>query len=322
MAIKTALLCQFRDPEEYFASFHAHHAQIFDWVFYLDHGSNNDYRELDLKNTRIYRTDIRNFTKDLFCTRIIQDIRYGFDVDFLFILDIDEFLPHSDKYSFHDFLREYQSFSVGTLFWRNGYPLGMAPLVDAPPIYVQRKLGETKKLFYNLKRLGQFFPKEGNHNADYSFFGQTRIQLRPIRNKNTAGLIHLPIISKAQLDQKLGVFPSDDFRSKINVPPDFDVIDSNDGALFSVIGNYRAKGLTKYKAQDFEKLSMFCGLQENMRRINSKIFQLPIQTPLPLEEFTVDEVALLRRPGFGRMRDIMSRLSITSDYRLRKGYAS
>ena len=322
MAIKAALLCQFKDPEEYFASFHAHHARIFDWIFYIDHGSKKDYRTINLKNTQIYRTDIRNFTKDLFHSRVIQDIRKDFDLDFLFILDIDEFLPQTKKSSFHDFLDGYLASAVGTLFWKNGCPLNMARLSDGPPILAQKKPGSTKKLFYNLRRLGCFFPKEGNHNAEYSFLGQTRVQIRPRRNKEPQDLIHLPIISKAQLDQKLHEFPDDDFRAKIEIPHDCDVFDLPFDVALNVVANYRSEESMHYDMQDFETISILEDLVSEMHHIDDKIRDLTYRKAPVLEEFTPNEIANLRRRGFGRVRKLLGQLNISDDKLLRKGEAT
>lgn len=314
MEIKTALLCQFKDPEEYFASFHAHHARIFDWIFYIDHNSKKEYRALDLKNTKIYRTDIENFTKDLFLARVIQDIRINFDFNFLFILDIDEFLPQTGKLSFDEFLLGYLNSAVGTLYWRNGYPLLMAPLIDAPTIFATKQLGNTKKLFYNLKRLGSFFPKEGNHNADYSFLGQTRIQIRPHRQKESRSLLHLPIISKAQLYQKLHAYPNDDFRAKIDMPQDLEYFDLTPESLLNIVGNYRAKNHKKYSAQDFELVSIFDGLRDEIHHVNDKVHDLIYRKQPSVQQLTADEVSMLRRRGFGRTRKLLNQIRIADDY--------
>lgn len=313
---RVALLCQFKDPDAYLPCFHAHHARLADQIFYLDHCSKKDYRSLNLDNATFYRTNISNFVKDLFISRIIQDLRVQYDFDFLFILDIDEYILFSRRVDFHDFLNHYINIPVGTLYWRNGYPNNFENLRNSPKIFVQKDLQNTKKLFYNLRLLRNFFPKEGNHNADYSFLGQTYLQFRPRREKIGAALIHLPLVSKEQILQKFEEFPHEHFSEKFHFKQEINQFSELNNEFINIVGNYRSGQNKNYALEDFEIISLFDEIRGLIQKNDSLVKNLKIQYQ-ELETMTDVQVGKLRKPDFWRDKRLMRQLIIDPDRTLR-----
>ena len=319
MSPKVAVLCQFKDPEAYFSTFHAHHYRLFDRFFYVDHQSTKDYRGFYCEKTTIYRADIKNFTKDIFYARIIEEIKTHSDIDFLFILDIDEFLPFSNRSDFDKFLLNYRNWAVGTLYWQNGFPQNFEELSDCPPLFVQSIPAKTKKLFYNLKLLGSFFPREGNHNAEYSFLGQTWLQARPRRKRSSAGLIHLPLVSKEQISQKTNEFPADYFSAKLGIEVSALILDLTTHEVLNIIGNYRANEFVTYGPSDFEPMVLFSGINEHVRSVDRAIEGLCAAGFTDADELNESQVAFLRRGGFGCKRSLLRLIGIDADKKMSVG---
>lgn len=93
-----------------------------DRIIYIDHVSRSDFSKLDLAKTKFIACDIKNFVKDITYPKVINQSGRLDGLDFLFILDIDEFLPFETQAALHAFLKSYVSYGTGTLNWINGYP--------------------------------------------------------------------------------------------------------------------------------------------------------------------------------------------------------
>lgn len=290
---KIACICQFRNADDYFSLFHNHHKDLFDKFLYIDHLSDRDYSHLKLKDSFFYRVNIRNFAKDLFVYAIFLRELALKDFDFLFILDIDEFLPFWNRLDFEEFLTSYRSVGVGTLLWRNGFPENFNNFTPSQPLYFMKRNTSTKKIFYNMNKINQIIPNEGNHNAKYPFLNQTYVQLRPKRLNNSAFMYHLPFISKSQISTKMNVFPASDFSDKIER---IEVKDDGEH-LFEYIANYRELRKNRYGKIDFEKINLFRFLKEDFSNLKDKIWRLP-DANYKITHIDENSINLFRKKGF------------------------
>ena len=252
--MKIACVCQFRDAEDYFALFHTHHKNLFDKIIYLDHNSKRNFQKLELNESVIYRIDIETYVLDVYKFAVINHTTTLRDFDFLFILDIDEFLPFSERAELVEFLKNYLDFAVGTLYWKNAFTQDFLDLSLCPPIQIMADFTRTKKIFYNLKKVRTFIPGHGNHNARYPFLGQTLVQWRPRRKKDLATLIHIPIVGKSQILKKLTNFSSENFLKKISFDEDADFNVKN---IYTKIANYREAPEISRGEDDFRICRIF-----------------------------------------------------------------
>lgn len=314
------LMCQFKDPEPYFAAFHAHHERLVDKIIYIDHGSQLEFSKLELAKTNFIACDIRNFAKDVTYAKVINQSKLLVGIDFLFILDIDEFLPFATQTTLHTFLRSYVKYGAGTLNWVNGYPDQLKRLELAPKLWVQEKPSSTKKLFYNLNRLRTFLPKEGNHNADYPLLGQSFVQLRPRRNKTVAPLIHLPIISNNQMTQKLNQFPKQDFGDKLQYLCESGRFPKSSKEVADLVSDYREQSPRRHT---FTEAHILKHLQNEMTLLTNLMAKLP-QRKGPLKSLSNHEVKQLRTKGplrFKRLAQIIALREVDGCIRMQRNDA-
>lgn len=314
------LMCQFKDPEPYFAAFHAHHERLVDQIIYIDHGSQLEFSKLELAKTNFIACDIRNFVKDIIYAKVINQSKLLAGIDFLFILDIDEFLPFETQTTLHTFLGSYVKYGTGTLNWANGYPDQLKRLELSPKLWVQERTSRTKKIFYNLNKLKIFFPKEGNHNADYPLLGQTFLQLRPRRNKTIAPLIHLPIISNDQMSQKLNQFPKQDFGNKLQYLCESGRVPESSREVAGLVSDYREQSP---RGHMFTEAHILKDLQNRMASLTKLVAKLPQRKAL-LKSLNDHEVKQLRTKGplrFKRLAEIIALREVGGCTRMQRNEA-
>ena len=166
---RTAVVCMVYNGYEYLAEFLTYHLALCDDIFLIDHNSERDLRALQMDRVTIVRSNHEaQFQSE--CTNIVIE-HFGIKqkYDWLFVLDIDEFLPFSSKNTFHDFLNQNKDHYVVQLHWRNGVPFygeDMTPetLIACDSIRFFHKDGKQHKSFVNIaKTKGQFFVPTGAH---------------------------------------------------------------------------------------------------------------------------------------------------------------
>jgi hypothetical protein len=309
--MKVTCICQFRDAEDYFPLFHAHHEKLFDKIIYLDHNSEKDYQQLNVKNAEVYRIDIDTYVLDLYKYAVLKHEKIHTVFDFLFVLDVDEFLPFATRHHFEGFLKGYQYYGVGTLLWKNAFPKDFAPLSACPNIYKMRDYSRTKKIFYNLRKVKDFIPNHGNHNAKYPTFGQTYFQIRPKRKKEGAELIHIPITTATQVKQKLNKFSTTDFLQKINFDETKDFAEEN---IYTKVANYREAPVLPKTKDDFIASDIFENLSCEVGEISHKVGSLPIRN-VSNASLSAHQLNEFRSKGFGKA-ELTSRILKISSSRI------
>ncbi|WP_188129358.1 glycosyltransferase family 2 protein [Rhizobium sp. RU20A] len=273
--MKSVVLAQVRNPNAHLPAFLAHHLKLCDRVILLDHNSDVDLRRLRQPRVDVFRIEAARFAKDLFVAYFLKSLELWRDHDFLFLLDVDEFLPFSTRQETQAFMQEQRKTAVLSFHWRNGFSSAEGPLDGSETLRFTPWLTPTRKLVYNLKKTGDILPIEGNHNARYPLFDSLLVQIRPKRRDSGLGLFHLPFIGLAGLRDKLASFPEAEFRSKlmkdmraVGIAEERAAsLDLTDEDLMAFIANYRSEpggirpGIT---AADFEPVPLLAGLQDDI----------------------------------------------------------
>src|SRR5690606_32093468 len=120
---RTAIVCMVHNGYEYLSEFLTYHFQLCDHIYLIDHNSHRDLRDLRLDGLTVVRSNqVAQFQSE--CTNlVIEHFQIKKKYDWLFVLDIDEFLPFSNKKDFHDFLQKHKQGAVLQFYWRNGVPV-------------------------------------------------------------------------------------------------------------------------------------------------------------------------------------------------------
>lgn len=168
---RIAVVCMVYNGDEYISEFLLYHLMLVDHIFLIDHKSHRDLRDLDLSGVTVVRSNhVAQFQSE--CTNLVIDhfdIRNQFD--WLFVLDIDEFLPFKTKDEFYIFLRKWSRSKVLHFTWQNGVPLfpdedakkAAESLVDCN-LHFHKKENATLKVFVNIRKTGQnFYVQTGAH---------------------------------------------------------------------------------------------------------------------------------------------------------------
>ena len=166
----SAVICMVYNSHEYISEFISYYLNICDHVYLIDHNSVNDLRGLNEKNVTVVRSNQEaQFQSE--CTNIVIE-HYGIkqNYDWLFVLDIDEFLPFRDRSEFQTFLEKHKQDKVLQLHWRNGVPFHdyskdlPHSLIDCNDIRFFSKRGQQHKSFVNIRKTkGHFFVPTGSH---------------------------------------------------------------------------------------------------------------------------------------------------------------
>ena len=154
---------------EYLSEFLNYHLTLCDHIFLIDHNSDRDLRALDMERVSVVRSNHEALFQSECTNIVIEHFDIKKNYDWLFVLDIDEFLPFSNKGYFHAFLSRHQNDRVLQFHWRNGVPFydeDQTPpsLIDCPSIRFFHKHGIQHKSFVNTRTTkGKFFVPTGAH---------------------------------------------------------------------------------------------------------------------------------------------------------------
>lgn len=168
--LKTAVVCMVYNSYEYLSEFLTYYLGLCDHIYIIDHNSERDLRDLKIDRVTFIRSNHEAQFQSECTNTVIEHFGIKNKYDWLFVLDIDEFLPFSDKASFQNFLKKHNKDNVVQLHWRNGVPFyddkqGAPPsLIDCDSIRFFHLKGRQHKSFVNIKKTkGAFFVPTGSH---------------------------------------------------------------------------------------------------------------------------------------------------------------
>lgn len=209
-------MCMVYNADQYLSEFLAYHLTLVDHIFLIDHKSHRDLRGLDLPGLTVVRSNhVAQFQSE--CTNLVLDhfnIRQEFD--WLFVLDVDEFLPFKDKGNFLRFLKSHSSKKILRLRWRNGIPFNNqienlpTSLIDCASVRFFYKPSVHYKSFVNMAKIGtNFIVPTGAHDIAYAF-KPWYLRLPYLRNRTIyqsfpveKSLFHIVAFNKDDFLQKI-----------------------------------------------------------------------------------------------------------------------
>ena len=156
--------------EQYLSEFLLYHESLVDRIFIIDHKSNHDLRNLNLPNITVVRSNHEAQFQSECINLVVKHFGIQHKYDWLFPLDIDEFLPFSDRNDLQSFLKKHSEDKVLQFQWRNGVPFNVlesdrpSSLIDCDSIRFFHKNSMHVKSVANLGKVGHnFVVGTGNH---------------------------------------------------------------------------------------------------------------------------------------------------------------
>jgi hypothetical protein len=302
--MKAVVVVQVKNSFGYLPAFIAHHQRLVDKIIIIDHNSDRQLSGLARDGIDTFRVSASLFAQELFAAYFLKKLDLKREFDFLFLLDVDEFLPFKSKADLSAFMEEHRGTAVTSMRWRNGFPTSAGPLDGQGKLLFTTWRSSTRKLIYNLRKLRDILPVMGNHNAKYPIADSRLIQIRPMRTDSGLGLLHVPFLGLEGLRQKLSEFPSQSYRTKImrdlgalgiscnlNSPE----LNLSEQDLMSFVANYRTRAtdlVANVDRSSFRPASFLDGLQDDISRLAADLDQCP---PAPVAHGFAGEAELVKR---------------------------
>lgn len=323
--MRTCIVTQVKNGFEYIPAFLAHHFNLVDDIFLIDHMSDIDIRSISNANLKVVRINIVDFKKEHYINYVIDKYNIKNQYHFVFIIDIDEFLPFYDAYEFRKFLISHRDNDVISFNWSNGFPKNPGSLNSGSKLYFCKHFTATRKLAYNTLRNRRFLPAEGNHQAKYPLLGLGPIQVRPKIVSTGMALLHIPFTSTNTLKQKFRESDQKYFKKKIEkcaeatgqllhkIEDDYEL---NPEKYINFIANYRTankKDLFAVTLHDFVLCQPFLGQDDAIGEWRNKLENAPIIKDMNRASHGSEALSKLRINSVGYIRRLRASLREDTD---------
>lgn len=268
---RTAVLSMVKNEWDIIEVFAAHLLALFDVVVFVDHCSEDGtfefLKELEAgrRDVTVYRLEEPGYLQALTMNHLVQTAKELQDVDWIFLLDADEFLPFADKAAFAAALSKHTDDSILQMHWKNLIPedYWQHKVTWDRKCYVPAGVSRHRKVAFQPRKLGgkEFWIEQGNHSIAKWSGGP---ELQPSKGFD---LWHLPVRSLDQLSLKLsqGVasyLQAGQSRDKVQGQHWFEILSSmkgqeiTDAKLNKIVHLYGANDaeFSPLPSQDLEKL--------------------------------------------------------------------
>ena len=288
----SCIICQFHNSPNYLPAFLAYHLRIVDHVFLIDHNSRKDYRCLSCDRVTVFRSTISTYRMDININALLNVINAENKFDWIFVLDIDEFLPFQNKKQIHQFLFKYRNAQCISFRWRNGIlkdGRSDSRIESDSIIEFQLSKSKAKKLGYNTGAIRNWSGKNlyvthGNHSAIFFAYGNRllgKLLIRKIQVEEP--LFHIPFLTFDHLSSKLELHQ---YRFKFKILKRADKLSKKYGPewyksridlddIYWLVANYRAQTSDFVDAgrKDFEPIRLFRNIETELNHWESLIDQ-------------------------------------------------
>lgn len=202
--MKIACFSMVRNESLLIEAFINHANEFFDYLYLLDHQSTDDTLDIINKqnnqNMQLFFLNSTGQPQSEVTTFFAHKILNETDVDYLFLLDADEYLPFSNRQELETFLLKHQEIDIIKMYWRNLSPMDF----HSNDIFLGNFLYSGKSKIYfkiilskSVREIENWQISQGNHSL--------------IVDKNTSvataesdmPLYHIPIQNMTQLYLKM-----------------------------------------------------------------------------------------------------------------------
>ncbi len=284
------ILCMVKDGDKYLPDFITHHLKLVDKIWFIDHSSLNSLDRFKSKKINVFQYPYQAQFQGEVVTLVARYIKNKYPKGWLFILDIDEFLPFFSKNIFKDFIKSINKKRVVGFNWINSFCLTKSKSKDCQYISDNSKLiftsnlNDNQKIACNLNKLSKRFAvMTGGHGiSDNKFFFRRRIS--PYFSGRH--LFHIIATSEDDFYQKINRYIDQmRYRKKVIGIGGWSVIDylnKENFAYTDIIAFYRSKFLKKnlklkykYKLIDLNIFKPIIGTKRlaNYKNISDKTSQ-------------------------------------------------
>ncbi len=215
--MKKCIVCMVQNSLQYIGVFIEHHAQLVDHIYLIDHRSKTDLSAIDYPGVTVIKSkQVAQFQSE--CTNlVIQHFKLWEHYDWVFVLDIDEFLPFDQRVTIDNFLFKHRGSCALKFEWLNGvaiYPSKSGghnkTLGDCEKLTFHKFTNPTVKVCANARKLGNnFLFRTGAHQLACI---KPTLFSRLLFRKNIK--VYLPVASKKPLYHVVS-FDKESFVSKI-----------------------------------------------------------------------------------------------------------
>ena len=207
---RLAVVTMVKNEADIIGCFAAHILALFDEIIIVDHGSSDGTSDFlkdmaaSYAQVRLLHLEEPSYIQSVTMTHVIRDMAALREVDWVFFLDVDEFLPFATRQALDEALEDYSRCPVISMQWRNLIPetfwQGPVSLKPETRFLSPPKLSPFRKVAFQPKRvpLDRLVVAQGNHTLLETANG---LEL-PAFDVDFA-MLHIPIRSADQLLFKL-----------------------------------------------------------------------------------------------------------------------
>ena len=305
-SFRIAIVCMVYNCYEYLSEFILYYSALADHIFLIDHKSKMDLRGIPLTNVSVIRSNhLAHFQSE--CTnKVIAHFDVANKFDWLFVLDIDEFLPFSKRDEIEKFLSRNSRNAVLHFYWKNGAPFHKnaekpESLIDCDDIRFFNRDNINTTACVNLARMGDnFLVPTGAHHIRYKsvpwYFSIPKLARRAIVKSRPAGvpLYHILAFDKDHFFRKIKNYVVQmKYRSHVKgqggwVVRDYPSELNNEQWLWH-LANFRVTDPSMHHSAnlaDFERVSIFHAIDKDQCfQLRTAIKNLPsVEIPIQSQE--------------------------------------
>ena len=214
----TCLVLLVKDSINLLPEFIAHHSHLFDQIHIIDHNSSFDLAVVANSQIHVYRAQVHSYFQEEFTNTVIRHLLKTNLLDWLFVLDVDEFLPFKNRLVFNNFLETHKSDRIITFNWRNGAPCDFDTnednrgVSDSKELIFYKLKSSTVKCAVNVNKVGRnFYIPRSNHRVETWFNSYRYFWRRPatLKLQNTGlEIFHILSVSLEDFQSKINKFKS------------------------------------------------------------------------------------------------------------------
>ena len=156
------IVCMVKDGDKYLADFISYHLAIIDRIWFIDHNSKNSIKRFESEKIQVFDFNFNAQFQGEAVTLVARHIKNRYKNGFLFILDIDEFLPFKNHEEVDDFVNSYKNKKVIGFNWINGFCFNkekrkLTNLSEYDQIIFTSNINPNSKMAVNLSKVTKNF---------------------------------------------------------------------------------------------------------------------------------------------------------------------